>query len=55
MLELKLWKKEQLRTLGVESEIPGAEEIRTRLLINWVAERMALKIIRGCAPWSTLD
>ena len=28
MLEVKLWKKEQLRTLGVESEALGAEEIR---------------------------
>ena len=33
MLEVKLWKKEQLRTLGVETEAPGAEEIRT--LISW--------------------
>ena len=36
MLEVKLWKKEQLKTLDVESEVPGAEEIRTRLLISWV-------------------
>lgn len=34
-LEVKFWKKEQLRTLGVESEAPGAEEIRT--LISWVS------------------
>lgn len=34
-LEVKFWKR-QLRTLGVESEAPGAErEIRT--LISWVS------------------